>query len=589
MRTAMKLLRIDDKFKILDESKSSNDQRKIMELIGELKILINDPKDKILPKLDCYQNIKIRYQIESELMLHNLKLKFESLIQLKEKSFQNTKSVTVKITKNRDELYETIIALINSKYNPKKMCDFLLENIFEPIIKKPVSMEVINRENDEDVSMIISFSLKDNKVSLRPNYKIVFENIQKAVECLSFMNISISEEKSVFSIFGDYIKEQFIKMLINECVSYSIPGTMDEMDESTLIEDVLNLNNFLVSKQFLTDSDDHLIKYSEKIDLLFQNRFCSNIIDNSIDIMHMDLHDMVLVSDNNDTRFTTAFPSCMISKSILDLIKLMEKIIKQSENVKNEIADRLHSSISIILDRYLTEVPAYHSKLLHNIPQQTALFHNNCMYLAHWLQKTSNMGREYFESIGNAIHNMGKEYFNIQIKNQKIQIMDILKEFHLSNAISELSPDAYKIVRQCLRQMDLLKNVWQTILPDVIYTKTMGSILDDFINDIIRHILTVEDIPSAVAQGLVEICDLILERAPSVFDEKHKAQINVVSWMKLTQMKTILSASLAEITEQWSERKGPLALNYRSEEIKHLIRALFQNTDRRSKALSMII
>lgn len=51
----------------------------------------------------------------------------------------------------------------------------------------------------------------------------------------------------------------------------------------------------------------------------------------------------------------------------------------------------------------------------------------------------------------------------------------------------------------------------------------------------------------------------------------------------------ILGASLIQITEQWSEGKGPLTLNYKPEEIKFLIRALFQNTDRRANALSSII
>lgn len=587
MNTSLKLLRIDDRFKMLNAIKSQNDQRKIMEIVGELKILINDPNDKILPKLECYQNMKIRYQVESEMMLHNLKLKFENLVQLKEKSFQNTKSITVKITKDKDDLHETVIALINSKYNPKKICDFLLDNIFDPIITKPVSLELNETDDQESVSMVISFSNKDTKIDLRPNYKIVFKNIEKAVHCLSFMNISISDERCVFSIFAEYIKEHFFKLLINECLLYSIPGTMDEMEESTLIDDIKQLNNFLVTNQFFSLSDDNLIKYSEKIDILFQNRFCSNIIDNSIDIMHKDLHEMVLV--DNSISEASIFPRCMVSKSTFDLINLLEKIKKQSENVKQEIADRLCSSISIILDRYLTEMPTFHAKLLQNIPQQTALFYNNCMYLASWLQKNSNFSIEYFETIGSAIQDKGNEYFQIQVKNQKSQIMDILKDFHLSHAISELSPELYKIVRQCIRQMDLLKNVWQTILPDDIYNKTMGCILDDFIVDIIRHILMVEDIPAAVANGLVDICTIILDRAPLLFNEKYHAQTNVPSWMKLMQMKMILNASLAEITTQWSERKGPLALNYRPDEIKHLIRALFQNTDRRSQALSLIV
>lgn len=59
--------------------------------------------------------------------------------------------------------------------------------------------------------------------------------------------------------------------------------------------------------------------------------------------------------------------------------------------------------------------------------------------------------------------------------------------------------------------------------------------------------------------------------------------------MKLEQLKMILNASLQEITEQWCEGAGILTVNYKAEEIKHIIRALFQNTDRRAKALTKIV
>lgn len=81
----------------------------------------------------------------------------------------------------------------------------------------------------------------------------------------------------------------------------------------------------------------------------------------------------------------------------------------------------------------------------------------------------------------------------------------------------ELGPQPFKIIRQCLRQLDLLKNVWQTILPELVYNKTMGTIINDFCDEIIRKIVSREDISSEVANGLVSICEMIIERVPAVF------------------------------------------------------------------------
>lgn len=51
----------------------------------------------------------------------------------------------------------------------------------------------------------------------------------------------------------------------------------------------------------------------------------------------------------------------------------------------------------------------------------------------------------------------------------------------------------------------------------------------------------------------------------------------------------VLNASMAEIVEQWADGKGPLTLNFSSDDIRRLIRALFQNTDRRARVLANII
>lgn len=101
--------------------------------------------------------------------------------------------------------------------------------------------------------------------------------------------------------------------------------------------------------------------------------------------------------------------------------------------------------------------------------------------------------------------------------------------------------------------------------------------------------MIVEDIPTPVSNGLVEICGNVLLKAPQIFEDPLEVTVSVKSWMKLAQLKMILNASLVEITELWSEGKGPLTLNYKPEDVKHLIRALFQNTDRRANALSSIV
>lgn len=179
----------------------------------------------------------------------------------------------------------------------------------------------------------------------------------------------------------------------------------------------------------------------------------------------------------------------------------------------------------------------------------------------------------------------------------------------LSESITELGTQPLRIIRQCLRQLDLLKNVWQTILSEEAYSKTMGTLVNDFCDEIIKNIVCLEDISSAVAEGLVNIIETIIEKVPAIFTVGRKEEqdsicfvkrrfyvlqdpvevtVYVKKWTKLEQLKMILNATMAQILEQWADGKGPLTLNFKAEDIRHLIRALFQNTDRRARALAAI-
>lgn len=551
LRISKRILGIDELFTELDEIKSSQQFTRIRAIIKSLHEQIFDVQDEeIFKRLDCYKNIKIRWHIENEMLLNTLQDRFDALVQLSEKSFQNTKCITVKISKNEDALREILAMLFETNFNTQRICTFLMNNVFEPIITKPVSMEVNDKDDaantptltttqsvDEFSTITLSFSTKSmmnsDSMSLRPNYKIVFKHLCRVMKCLRSL---VANNVSVYQILAHNIGEHFFKLIINECLTYAIPETIDDMSTSTLVSDVKNFDTFLqtISFQLNESAGSQLIEFSERIDVIFKKRFCLSILKSAVAIMHKDLHDMQIVDEAKET-----FPRCMVSRSTFELIDLMEKVLKEAidatENataksldayVIEDIQERLRSTIPMILERYLVEVIEAHGKLLQTIPQQTALFHNNCLYLAWWLSniecnEDSPIPLDRSNVLILELQELGSKQFALQINNQRSQLLEILKEFDLSDSIVELGPQPLKIIRQCLRQLDLLKNVWQTILPDAVYNKTMGTILNDFSDEILQKVLTREDISSNVANGLVSICDTIMERAPGIFEVRN--------------------------------------------------------------------
>lgn len=461
LRINKRILKIDDLFSQLEAAKSNSEFGRLRDIINELREIIYDKEDEqIFRQLDCYKNISIHWHIEHELLLNTLQDRFDELVQLSEKTFQNTKSVTVKICKDFRALKEVIEILFESSSKGQRMCKFLMENVFEPIIMKPVSLEVSEgassppaEKSNEFIKLTVSFSTKSliptsDAISLRPNYKIVFKNLMKTFNCLKHLNVPISQDLPVFKVLAVNIKENFCKLLKDECLTYAIPDTIDDMNSSTLMADLTEFNAFLIACGFLTGDaiDKQLAEFNDRIDIIFKKRFCLNILKNAVDFMHKDLHDMQVV---DETVTGESFPSCMVSRNTFELIDLMEKVLKEAvdslnlyqdnntmdDYVIDDLQTRLRSTIPMILERYLTEVIDIHGKLIQTIPQQTALFHNNCMYLAWWLGRMGNQEEGASFTLERSgvltleLQELGSKHFALQIQNQRSQLMEILKEF----------------------------------------------------------------------------------------------------------------------------------------------------------------
>lgn len=623
LRCTKKILQIDEHFNGIDAANANEEYMRVREHITDIELLLDDPADSaVLRRLDCYASVKQKFHAESSHLLGNLRAQFEALVELAERKYQKTKAVTVRITRDENQLHDTVIALMQSRYDPYPMCEFLLANVLAPIVRQPVALQLLDdAHSDADrVTLKLSYGLTpaddEGGADLRPNYSVVLANLQQAFQCLGYMNISLPDGGCVLGIVAAQIRKRFVALLLDECLMRAVPSTMDEMSESTLVKDVLDFNRFLCDMLFLDETrDGELTAFAATVDVLFKERFCTNIVENAVAIMRQDLHDMVLVGEDVNAAAAAAadglptagtFPRCMVSKSTKELTNLMDKVIRQNATSKGELTEGLLSTIPAIVDRYLTETPVYHSKLLHSIPQQTALFHNNCQYLAHWL--FVNAGRAYGDTealpAGDAaatatasdfvcwtqpLRQCGTSQFGVQIAHQHGQLLQILRDFNIPKCATELDARNAKLVRQCLRQLDLLKNVWQTILPADVYNRTMAGTLNVLCTELIGHVLRLDDIPATVCSGLVEILDDVARRAPACFADELQVSVLCGSWTKMQQLRMMLDAPLAHIAEQWAEGMGPLTLHYRAEEVKHLIRALFQNTDRRANALAKII
>lgn len=428
---SMKLMKIH---KMLAKVKQLNEAENFTEvnrIINSIQLIVNDPEDKIIRRLDMYKSLKSRLYAERKNMLISLEARFNKLVQMKEKSFSKTRAVNVIITKNNTKLVDCVNSIVDSDFDLKFVTDFLMENVFEPVASRPVSLEF--EENEREFSLAASYSIEAIPEQLRPNHVDVFSNISQVLKFLATMNVELKSGKAFLAYLFDGRRKEMLDLIFNECLFHSIPKTFEEKNKSTMNADIAKLSKVFTEINFFSDSSVKLEDYSQKIDELFYCQFTKTIQAAASDLLKRDLHEMMLISEDTtlSTNTPLTFPRSMVSKSTIELIRFIEKIINQAKTYidENEIKNHLMLAVRAVLENYSFTVQLHHAKFISKIPQQSALFYNNCMYLSNYI--SLNRDSEYYrmDQIVDVIEKQGWEILECQIVKQKIQLLEILSEF----------------------------------------------------------------------------------------------------------------------------------------------------------------
>lgn len=291
----------------------------------------------------------------------------------------------------------------------------------------------------------------------------------------------------------------------------------------------------------------------------------------------------------------------MISKTAQELLDVAYVMMEQAVQCSDVVCKKLYNTTRLVFELYDAVVPYHHENYLQTIPQYVALFHNNCMYLAHNLQLFGDKwlvlmeGRELDYPIGfvdlvQKIRDLGYKHLTIHMQQQRKQILDNIRSSDLNCIVVKdvLSDNAEAAVRQCLRQLHLLKNVWIGVFPNNVFTRLMATLVNMFLDELIHRVCTVEDISMEMATQLTEMYTIVVQKAPHLFQNPTDIEQHVQSWIKLQELIFVLGGSLKDIENHWKDGTGPLAVHFRNEELRSLIKALFQNTQMRANLLSKI-
>lgn len=525
----------------------------------------------------------------------------------------------------------------------KLFSQVLLKTMLKPLVMYPsLSVRVTEQQGE---GTILALQCLEESHEERSSPSQVYSKLLLVLRTLHshLLDVSIGDKK-LSAILGELIWEEISQCIIHECLLYSIPTNSSQLDKyNTVIKETEEFEKSLKEMEYLHGDSTDLLKYARDVNCHFASKKCKDVIVAARKLMTSKMHNTVKITPDYKLRlpklpspaselkvkqettkdemmmentkqlsaWSLCLPACRISESVQQLMELALNTLCEAVGSSTQCALQLFFTVRNIFQLFYDVVPTYHKENLLKFPHLAAIQHNNCMYLAHHLLTLGHHFRTHlpqplsegvatFVDMVPGFRKLGAQCFLAQMNVQRAELLERLSTAHnFSNLDDE---DNYiaasKAVRQVIHQLKQLGTVWQDVLPVSIYCKAMGNLLNTAITEVIAKIMMLEDISSEDGEHLHTLCQTIIEEGPLVFiplaeenkNRKYQEEVPlyVRKWSTFKELVIVLRANLQEIVDRWADGKGPLALEFSNSEVKNLIRALFQNTERRAVALTRI-
>jgi len=492
-----------------------------------------------------------------------------------------------------------------------KFCRDLQRHFLEPLFSRTCQITM----DKGNMSLVICS--KDI-----PSPTKVFSQLCELISFLCVhLEVPLDGDTSLMTSLSPLISSWLCDQLIRDVLAPAVPTSPDQLHT---YEDIINqteeLHQYLVSIRLLPPGNLTILNYAKNVDAIFASKVCENLLSTARDLMKKDLYlseevkpePLVKLGPDPSAHLSIPpnfplpensflFPACQVSRSALELLQLAETGLEQASEAKSLCAVRMFHTVRNMFSLWCAVTPTFHKAALESKPQVAALAHNSAMYLAHSLVTLGFRQREKLEDkvgqttmvdLVSRLREVGADMLLSSMRLQRDQLKQILQSagFPTLAVDRRLSSGAEQGVRQVLHTLTSLQKVWHPVLPGNTYLRCLGTLLNTVLEEVILIITNLEDISADAGGQLVSLLNQIVTKAPDLFLSEEVARMGryVKRWSKFKELILVLGATLKEIEDRWEGGKGPLAEDFPAEQVKQLVRALFQNTERRAAVLAKI-
>ena len=571
------------------------------------------------------ENIKILPAIKMELIRQQQSLTETLCHQWMENVFVTAESgegscLNIKFEQERDRVVaELVEAMHHAQLLEEKLVKLvssLKSHFLEPIMTSDCRISI------EPKKLGIKVVSQKTPETIR-----VFDQLRDLFKFLSaFLEVPLPGDTSLIGQMAPHLCSWLCEKLVRNVLAPAVPDTPDKLHTyQEIVDQTESLQEYLVNIGLVPHDNMTLLNYARNVDAIFASKLCQNLLVESREIMKRDLFIMtdvgpevvndadIEVTEKFDEKLALPpnfpmpgdcfqFAQCKVSKSAVDLLALVEKYLLDASQAVALCQVRLYHTVRSVFSLWCAVTPTYHSSVLSTLPQTAALAHNSAFFLAHQLV---TLGFKYkdklpavsagpggiptFVDLVPSLREVGGELLLASMRSQRDQLKQILNTagFPALATDRRLSSGAEQAVKLVTHGLNHLHKVWAGVLPTKVYLMCIGTLLNTVMEELIQIVTSLEDISADAGEQLVSMLKQLQDKSPAFFDSEDPKRF-VKQWSKYKELIFILGASLREIDESWGNGRGRLSLEFPAEQVKQLVRALFQNTERRAAILARI-
>ena len=451
----------------------------------------------------------------------------------------------------------------------------------------------------------------------------VFDQLRGLFKFLcSFLDVKLGGDSSLVGEMSPLLCSWLCDQLVRKVLAPAVPDTPDKLHTyQEIVDQTENLQDYLVMIGLVPQDNMTLLNYARNVDAIFASKLCQNLLVESREIMKRDLfitadvgpvqQDGGELEIDDKLQLPPNFPlpescfqfaRCKVSQSAVDLLELVEKYLVDASQAVALCQVRLYHSVRSVFSLWCAVTPTYHSSALNSLPQTAALAHNSAFYLAHKLVTLGFLYKDKLPAVSSgpgviptfvdlipSLKEVGGEMLLASLRSQRDQLKQILStdSFQALATNRRLSSGAEQAVKQVAHGLSHLHKVWAGVLPKKVYLMCIGTLLNTVMEELIQIVTSLEDISAEAGEQLVSMLKQLMDKSPSFFDSEDPRRF-VKKWSKFKELIFILGASLKDIDENWGRGGGRLSGEFPADQVKLLVRALFQNTERRAAVLARI-